>query len=158
MPVLFAYSNKMRPISRREALQIGGVALTTSFAGCASVLGQSGVTLDAIRVVNKREESHTVHLIVEHDGEIAYWSSFDFPPATTRGDDVIEVDSVTVENEWPDRPGRLVIHARLDGQSSWETLSLHEQGSGCHLVQVDVERTDQPPADVVLFSSPDCRN
>jgi len=107
--------------------------------------------------VNEREERHTVHLIVEHDGEIAYWAALDLPATTTREGGVDEASGATIENEWPDEPGRIVIHARLDDQSSWNTLALHEQGSGCHMVRAHVERDEQPATDVSLLASNDCR-
>jgi hypothetical protein len=109
-------------------------------------------------VVNEHEEPHTVNLIVEHDDEIAYWTSLDLPAATTREDWVDEASGATIENEWPDEPGRIVIHARLDDQSSWNTLALHEQGDGCHMVRAHVERDEQPATNVSLLASNDCRN
>lgn len=109
-------------------------------------------------MVNEREESSTVHLIVEHGDEIAYWASLDLPAATIREDGVEEVNGRALEGEWPDEPGRIVVHARLDDQSSWNTLALHEQGSGCHMIRAHVERTDQPTTDVSLLASNDCRN
>lgn len=157
MLALFFSTYRMSPISRRKTLQIVGAALATSLVGCTSIVGQSGATLQVIRVVNEREEPHTVHLIVEHDDEIAYWTALDLPAATTREDGVEEVNGTAIENEWPDEPGRIVIHARLDDQSSWNTLALHEQGSGCHMVRTHVER-DQPATGVSLLASNDCRH
>ncbi|WP_336359369.1 hypothetical protein [Haladaptatus sp. ZSTT2] len=148
----------MPSISRRKALQAGAAVLATGIAGCSSVVGQSGATLEVIRVVNEREESHTVHLIVEHNGEIAYWSSLDLAPATTREDGVSESTGVAIENEWPATPEQLTVYARLDNQSGWNTLALHEQGNRCHMVRAHVELSDQPPTAVSLLTSNDCRN
>lgn len=148
----------MVSVTRRGTLQIGGTALVTGLAGCGSVGGRSGATLDVVNVVNEREDPHIVHLLVEHDGEIVYWSSLDLPAATTREGGVIEAEGTVIEDEWPDRPGRIVVHARLDDHSSWNSLALHEKSSGCHMVRAHVERTEQPATDVALLSSGDCRN
>jgi len=73
--------------------------------------------------VNEREEPHTVHPIVEHDDEIAYWAALDLSAATTRGDGVDEVSGATIENKGPDEPGRIIIYARFDDQSSPRTTA-----------------------------------
>lgn len=116
MLALFFSTYRMSPLSRRTILRFSGAALVTSLAGCTSLVGQSGATLQVIRVVNEREESHIVHQIVEHDEEITYRATLDLPAATTRADGVLEASGTTIESEWPDEPGRIVIHARLDDQ------------------------------------------
>lgn len=141
---------------RRDMLQFTAAALGASFSGCTSVLGNSGVQLERIRVVNLRAEPHTVHLLAELDDEITYWSSHRLAPTNTGSDGVSEADADVIEDEWPDEADTITIHAKLDDGPSWSSIALHENGDGCYIVDVLVERTEQPPTEVSLLYSTDC--
>lgn len=76
------------PLSRRALLGVVGTTGLASIAGCGSVLGSDGKRLYQLWVENLDDAPHTLHVIVEYDGELTHWSSTPLPGAGT-----VEVDS-----------------------------------------------------------------
>ena len=66
-------------VSRRVLLTSGAVLGLGSLAGCSQItsLFDSPPKLGRIQVENRDDAPHTVHLLVERDGETIYWQSFD---------------------------------------------------------------------------------
>ena len=148
----------MQDVSRRKALQLGSAVLPTSLAGCVSFFEQPSITLGQVEIANQRAEPYTVHLLVEHDDELVYWSSFDLKPATNQETGVTKIDSVAIEDEWPASPGQFAIHIRLDTQSSWRSLTLDEQDGGCQEVLALIDRAGEPPASVSILTTNHCQS
>lgn len=66
-------------VSRRAVLTSGAVFGLGSLGGCSQIasLTSSPPKLGRILVENRDVATHTVHLLVERDGDIVYWQSFD---------------------------------------------------------------------------------
>ena len=88
----------MPPLSRRDALQGGGVICAITLAGCVSVSqsDQQETRLTGIELENHTADEQSVLVIVEDDGEQVYGEFTAVQPAD---DDAPEVRAV------PDLPG-----------------------------------------------------
>lgn len=68
-------------MNRRRALQLGGLALSSTLSGC-SVLESSGpstVTVSKIEIRNRLDDETDVSILLLEAGEVAYWQTISVP-------------------------------------------------------------------------------
>ena len=130
-------------VSRRKILA-ASAATATALAGCADSGGGGGggggeqPLLMEIRLTNATDQAHTVHVVVERDGNMVHWSTHDLgPQGSGEGDGGGQggnggqpPERTAVERTWSDDRGDYVIHARLDDRNDWQTVDLSELGDG----------------------------
>ena len=127
-------------LTRRELLTAGMVAGVGSLAGCSGALSlsDSPPKLGRVRVENRDDAPHTVHLLVERDGELVYWQSFDLEATSEneQGQKVRDIRTVP-RSEWGDTPGDYYVQARLDHETEVTTDPVNH-GAPCELLNVIV--------------------
>src|SRR6056297_2143978 len=91
-----------------------------SLAGCFSTDSEpDGSKLGAILVANSHDESHTIDLKVEWEGELVHDQSYDLPADDPESKYLQEV---TPEPTWPKETGDFTLSARSDGDS-WQSVT-----------------------------------
>lgn len=148
--------NPSRPLIPRRAF-INTVVLTLigSATGCADILNE-GVRLNDVRVVNEAHRQVIVHLIVEYDSELTYWSDIVLPAASLSVNDTNSFPSTTIDRKWPPESGQIKLFARLNQQSSWQRLDLTTLGADCVTVRVHVQADEQSQPSVVIWHTAGC--
>jgi hypothetical protein len=125
-------------LSRRRLLAASAAGIAT-FAGCGGVNAQNDrpegtASLGYVRVVNRHDADHTVHVLVERGDEVAFWSSYDLSAA---GDNAA---AVAVEGPWADDAAEAAyeVYFRVDDRSEWKTFSTAESDLDCYGLEARV--------------------
>lgn len=130
-------------------------------AGCLGTgLPLGGGSSDAtelrdLSVGNFHDEPHVVHLLVEYDGEVVHWRSYDVEAmheVTEDGTTYDKPGGARVPCAWPAEPGRIVLRARVDDREAWETFDLTEEDADCLVVDAQVDRDGR----LVFWQSGEC--
>lgn len=105
---------RMLPLTRRSAIKLGVLTASVGFAGCSALAGQNTPTqvrLVDLFVINLDASPHTVHVLVQANGDPVYWNS-------------MEAEAFDSEEEragggafegYPTEPGKYDVYARYDG-------------------------------------------
>jgi len=111
----------MTAYTRRQLLAIGGATTVAGIAGCsgaentADAEGDSsqatGTVLESISLENLNDQSHTLDIFIEWDGENEYWRTHEL--AANGGND----SSLTLSGDWPTDPGSFQLIVRLDNDT-----------------------------------------
>ncbi|QLG27969.1 hypothetical protein HUG10_10550 [Halorarum halophilum] len=128
--------------TRREMLAAAGALGAAGFAGClgedtanqAGVGGDDGDSrLAYLRVANEDNRDHTVHLLVQRDGEPVHWSSHDLAAGNDR------VTSRTIEQSWVGASGEVTVYFRLDGADEWDSFDIDDGRGDCYGAMAKVD-------------------
>ncbi|RDI72082.1 hypothetical protein [Halopelagius longus] len=82
-------------------------------------------SLGYVRVVNHHAESHTMHVLVERDGDVAFWSSYRL--GTDSNETMKQVDG-----PWTDGRGTYTVHFRIDEREEWRTFDTGKTDFPCY--------------------------
>lgn len=82
-------------------------------------------SLGYVRVVNHHAEAHTMHVLVERDGEVAFWSSYRL--GTGSNESMRQVDG-----PWTDGRGSYTVHFRIDEREAWRTFDTGKTDFPCY--------------------------
>ena len=94
--------------------------------GCSNPLSEDAQSkLVEVKVENSDDSPHTIHTIVERDGNIISWSSHRLN-ATEEGRYV----SKEVNRSWGNTTGRYTVYMRLDQNTTWKDVNV--SSSGCY--------------------------
>ncbi|QLH79531.1 twin-arginine translocation signal domain-containing protein [Halosimplex rubrum] len=97
--------------SRRDMLRAtAGAAALSATAGCLGT-GPSAPVLNCLSATNDTAESQTVHVLVEHEGELAAWETVDLAGQEESG-----ASRKWVERTWPAEPAPFLVRARVEGR------------------------------------------
>jgi hypothetical protein len=125
-------------LSRRRLLAASSAGIA-ALAGCGGVNAQNErsegtASLGYVRVVNRHDADHTVHVLVERGGEVVFWSSYDLSAA---GDDA---SAVAVEGPWTDAAAEAAyeVRFRVDDRTEWKTFSTAESDLDCYGLEARV--------------------
>lgn len=104
----------------------GGEDSTTDSEGdSASTRTDEETSLGYVRVVNLHDETHTVHVLVERRGEVAFWSSYRLgtdSDGTTR----------LVDGPWTEDAESYTVHFRIDEREEWRTFATEKTDFPCY--------------------------
>jgi hypothetical protein len=120
-------------VSRRRLLAGVGTLGLGVLAGCGSASGSSTSRLAYVRVANWHREAHTVHVLVERDGELVHWSSHDL--AARDGD----ITTQPIDQTWADDQAEFVVRVRVDDGTSWKVFDLTGREGDCYGVEARVD-------------------
>ncbi|MGB9956177.1 hypothetical protein ACOZ4B_07290 [Haloferax prahovense] len=102
---------------RRHFVSLLGTALV---GGClSSDSPDTAPTLGQISVVNHGYRPHTVHVLIERNGEPIYWADH----SATAGDD-IGLGGAVIPCAWGTEAGGYVVRARLDERTEWRAIDI----------------------------------
>lgn len=115
-------------MNRRTFLAGVGVASIGGLAGCTGAADDNpeGVRLPRVELGNATAETHTFHVIVEFDGEIHHWDSYEIEP----GFNEQGLGSQLINPNLPDEAGDVVVHARIGAQRSRIDFDREGYGEG----------------------------
>jgi len=143
-------------MNRRSVLQLGGLALAGSVAGCSALSSDSPdtVRVSEVEVRNRVGSPVDVSLLLVDDGELAYWRTKSVP---------ISPDPAATFDDLPDAAGEYTLHAQVptvDGGSR-VTADLVEDAGGRSCITVSMEvagttSTDGDPPSVVYGAIGEC--
>jgi hypothetical protein len=119
-------------VSRRRLLAGVSVLGMGALAGCSSAAGSSTSRLAYVRVANWHADAHTVHVIVERDGDIVHWSSHDL--AARDG----EITTQPLDRTWADEQAEFVVRVRIDDRNTWKVFDLAGREGDCYGVEARV--------------------
>jgi hypothetical protein len=119
-------------VSRRRLLAGVGAASVAALAGCSTAAGSSTSRLAYVRVANWHRADHTVHVLVERDGDLVHWSSHDL--AARDG----EITTQPLDQTWADEQAEFVVRVRLDDQRRWKVFDLAGREGDCYGVEARV--------------------
>jgi hypothetical protein len=120
-------------VSRRRLLAGVGTLGLSALAGCGSAAGSSTSRLAYVRVANWHAEPHTVHVLVERDGELVHWSSHDL--AARDG----QITTQPLDRTWADAEAEFVVRVRLDDGTTWKVFDLASREGDCYGVEARVD-------------------
>jgi hypothetical protein len=120
-------------VSRRRLLAGVGVAAAGALAGCSTAAGSSTSRLAYVRVANWHAQPHTVHVLVERDGDLVHWSSHDL---SARGDDIV---TQPVDRTWADEQAEFVVRVRVDDARQWKVFDVAGREGNCYGVEARVD-------------------
>jgi hypothetical protein len=113
----------MSEYTRRRLLAIGGAATVAGLAGCSGAentaetetpteeSASTGPVLESISLENLNDQSHTLDIFMDWDGENEYWKTHEL---AVNG----ETDSsLTLSGDWPTEPGPFQLIVRLDNDT-----------------------------------------
>ncbi|QLG61201.1 hypothetical protein [Halorarum salinum] len=126
--------------TRRELLAAAGAVGAAGVAGCLGddTANQAGggsegeSKLAYLRVANEHREDHSVHVLVQRDGEPIHWSNHDL----AAGDD--GMTSETVEQSWSTTDARVTVYVRLDDDADWDSFDIDDGRWDCYGAMVKV--------------------
>lgn len=137
-------------MDRRTYLSAFGISGLAGCGGLANRIGGGGIVLSHIYVENMDTDSHTIRVLVRYDGKLGHWSASEVPAFDAETGDP---GSLEVERTWPDKPGKIVVNARLDDEREWRTENLSKTiGDSCTNVHLSIDRDGNL---TVMFSG-DC--
>lgn len=128
----------MAPVSRRQALQVGGATLFVGLAGCSNVMGSSPPIVDRLVFrsdTGNKERIQTLKTYAPKDGSTVQSSAYYEAPASGQ----LRIIDLT------DGPGFYNVHAWSEKHSSIAPLAYncHKEGAPLHDLQfVFVVRKD----------------
>ena len=147
----------MNPLrTRRSFLRAIAAAGTVPIAGCAAFAGRETKNyprLGELKALNVDDESHTVHVRVELDGETVYRQSKRLQSADGGAVAVLFAD-------YPSNPGAYEVYAWKDKQSRSDAQSLDLAGFDADCVGVQVKigtygaETEEPH--LSIYSTTNC--
>ncbi|MWG36061.1 hypothetical protein [Halomarina oriensis] len=123
------------PLPRRSLLAALGTAATATLAGCGTLgseadSGPEPYRIGGISVGNVDDVPHTLDVLVERDGDVVLWDTYDLP-ASGSGDGTEssggEFESVPSSSFGGCTPGVYSISVRLDGTT---VQSVEDGGEG----------------------------
>ncbi|SFG63112.1 hypothetical protein SAMN04488063_2653 [Halopelagius inordinatus] len=82
-------------------------------------------SLGYVRVVNLHDQAHTMHVLVERRGEVAFWSSYRLgtdSDGTTR----------RVDGPWTENAESYTVHFRIDEREEWRTFATEKTDFPCY--------------------------
>jgi hypothetical protein len=120
-------------VSRRGLLAGVGTLGVAALAGCGSAAGSSTSRLAYVRVANWHAEPHTVHVLVERDGDLVHWSSHDL---AARDD---EITTQPIDQTWADGQAEFVVRVRIDDRPTWKVFDLAGREGNCYGVEARVD-------------------
>lgn len=122
----------MTGYTRRQVLSGAAVAGAVAVAGCSDGDASSGETLlGEVSIQNNHDDTHTVDVLVEYEGEIIHWSTHDLEEK--RGE-----NTVTVERDWSAETGEFRITTRLDEETIVERTASNFNDWDCVDLQIEV--------------------
>ena len=139
--------------TRRGVLAGAGAAALCGLAGCSSAGGTDagdvggsgdGARLAYVRLVNRHEDAHTVHVLVQRGGEPVHWSNHELD-----GEGGAGTAAVTVERSWTDEPGAFSLFVRLDDAAEWSEFAVGDGSVDCYGVETRIREDGRVEA---LFS------
>ncbi|WP_313693746.1 hypothetical protein [Halorarum halobium] len=130
--------------TRRGVLAAAGGVGAAGLAGClgegaanqAEVGGDgSDSRLAYLRVANEDAVDHTVHVLVQRNGEPVHWSDHELDDGDR------EMTSETVEQSWTGSADEITVYLRLDDEDEWESFDIADGGGDCFgaMAKVDAE-------------------
>jgi hypothetical protein len=119
-------------VSRRRLLAGLGTVGVAALAGCSTAAGSSTSRLAYVRVANWHDSEHTVHVLVERDGDLVHWSSHGL--AARDGD----ITTRPIDQTWADEQSEFVVRVRLDDQRQWKVFDLTGREGDCYGVEARV--------------------
>jgi hypothetical protein len=119
-------------VSRRRLLAGLGTLGVGALAGCSTAAGSSTSRLAYVRVANWHPDAHTVHVLVERDGELVHWSSHDLPGREN------EIPTRPITRTWADEQSEFVVRVRVDDQRTWKVFDLAGREGDCYGVEARV--------------------
>jgi hypothetical protein len=139
-----------RWVTRRRLLGLATAGVAT-LAGCGGTSAQNRETdddtetdedtatagddtasLGYVRVVNRHEAAHTLHVLVERGDDVTLWSSYDLGAAT----DAASV--ARVDGPWTEEQADYTVHFRVDDQTEWRTFSTAATELDCYGLEARV--------------------
>lgn len=145
-----------RMLSRRHLLSLSAVG-AAGLAGCggtnarnadenatddrstggsteASTSGGTGNTasLGYVRVSNRHDATHTMHVLVERDGEVVFWSSYELGTESNRA-------TKSVDGPWTTDQANYTVHFRTDEREEWRTFSTAKTDLSCYGLEGKVD-------------------
>jgi hypothetical protein len=130
---------------RRRLLGYLSALVTAGLLGAVLPSGSESkaTELRDLRVSNVDDESHVVHLQVEHDGDLVHQGSYDVRGMRTVTEDGSTFDvagGTDVPCAWPNDAGRIVLRGRVDDRKKWKRVDLGESDADCLYVKAQVEQ------------------
>lgn len=121
-------------INRRRILLL---TATASIGGCLSRNeNNEESTLAWVVVSNHHDDSHSVDLKIEWEGDTVLEETYDLPAHDSDSD---SVPSELVDWTWPDEPGRFTVSARQSG-GEWSSVDPSDNDyPDCYVVYVIVD-------------------
>ena len=129
--------------TRRTVLAAAGALGAAGLSGClgteaANATGSGGGSdskLAYLRVANEDDVAHTVHLLVQRQGEPVHWSSHDLAAGN------YEVTSRTIEQSWTGADDEVTVYFRLDDAEEWDSFDIDDGRGDCYgaMAKVDDE-------------------
>lgn len=119
-------------VSRRRLLAGAATLGVGALAGCSTAAGSSTSRLAYVRVANWHAEPHTVHVLVERDGDLVHWSSHDL--AARKGD----ITTQPLEQTWASGEAEFVVRVRIDDRRTWKAFDLSGREGDCYGVEARV--------------------
>ena len=119
-------------VSRRRALAGLATLGVGALAGCSTAAGSSTSRLAYVRVANWHAEPHTVHVLVERDGDLVHWSSHDLAARTD------EITTQPLDQTWADEEAAFSIRVRIDDRTTWKVFDLASREGDCYGVEARV--------------------
>lgn len=142
--------------TRRDIVNCS-VILTSGFAGCTEsyVTSPQETTLLSLSAANFDPEAHTIHVLLEHNGQQLYRKSAELPP--------FDPDTNRVEgNEFediPTDPNPHMLYAWRDEQpqSEWKEFDIRNWDNQCLQINIYIgEMRQRLRGNVTIWKTADC--
>lgn len=124
-------------MSRRRLLAAAAAAVA-ALAGCGGRNAQNErnggtASLGYVRAVNRHEAAHTMHVLVERDGEVVSWSSYDLAADG-------EASTAAVDGPWTEAAAEeeYTVYFRVDDRDEWETFGAGARDRDCYGLEARV--------------------
>jgi len=118
----------------------GIVLMCVLLAGCSTPIGsppaEGSTTLNSVDVRNLDTEAHSVDILIERNGTLAYWTTVhvDAKRNGTLGSAIVSSEQFTNQSDG------YVIKARLDNRTTGSEFHLSStETSSCYVVQIRIE-------------------
>ncbi|MFC6732540.1 MULTISPECIES: hypothetical protein [unclassified Haladaptatus] len=136
-------------MNRRKILQLGVAFGSAGLAGCTQYFPANQVRIGEAAVGNRdSERGHTIRVVVEFNGEVAYDEVHEFEKMRNN-----VAPAVDFTDDLPKEPGEFLIKAYLDGSAQPEVMDVSAVApSDCTFVSIIAESTNR----VSLMYSGDC--
>ncbi|MEZ3116951.1 twin-arginine translocation signal domain-containing protein [Halobaculum sp. MBLA0147] len=142
-------------VTRRGFLAAVGAGGAAGLAGCSGVGGGSdggdNSLIAYLRIVNRDDTAHDVHVLVERRGDPVHWSTH---PLAAGGN---EGNTRRIAGSWTETPASYTVYVRLDDAEEWQQFDIGKQGVTCYGIEARVDED----ADLSLWfreTPDDCEN